>query len=222
MSKQPLFVAMVALVLGTGFCPSACGEDIIDVIRRSQQQRLDALKPAQDAERTQIVRMTFEKLAQAVQSDVAIEFRVISGSPLAETLHGNIIIANESLADLPEGERIFIIAHEIGHVIQRHWAQMGRVYQRWIPGEVTQDKTDPVAGLLGRDASALAHRQEYTADAFALRVLTKLGWPPDVGFSTLRQGMKFDTPTHPGTRKRIASLRAVQAGTVLPDSEEAE
>ena len=130
---------------------------------------------------------------------------------------------NESLADLPEGERIFIMAHEIGHVVAGHWEQMGRVYRRWIPGEVTQDKTDPVAGLLGRDASGLAHRHEYAADAFAHQALVKLGWPSEVAFAAfVRQGMQHDTATHPGTRKRIASLRAAQAGVRPPSGEEAE
>lgn len=203
-------------VLGMALVGPAHSEDIIDVLRRSQDQRLDALKPAQDAQRAQTVRATFEKLLQALKPDITVELRVVSGSTIAETLHGAIIVANESLADMPEGERAFIIAHELGHVSQGHWAQMGRVYQRWVPGEVTQDKTDPIAGPLGRDASELAHRQEYAADVFGLQALTKLGWSVDVVLSAfLRQGVQHDTATHPGTRRRIAALRAAEAATAL-------
>ncbi|MFZ2650784.1 MAG: M48 family metalloprotease [Burkholderiaceae bacterium] len=210
-------------VLGMALVGPAHSEDIIDVLRRSQQQRLEALKPVQDGERAQTVRATFEKLFQALKPAAEVELRVVSSGTYAETLHGRVIVANESLADLPEGERTFIIAHEIGHVVSGHWGQMGRVYQRWVPGEVTKEKTDPVAGLLGRDASGLAHRHEYAADAFALQALAKLGWPPEVAFSAfLRQGMQHDTATHPGTRKRVASLRAAQAGAAPLDSEEAE
>jgi hypothetical protein len=203
-------------VLGVALVGPAHSENIIDVLRRSQHQRLDTLKPAQDAQRAQAVRATFDKLFQVLKPDVAVEFRVVSGPIIAETLHGDIIVANESLADLPEGERAFILAHELGHVSEGHWAQLGRVYLRWVPGEVTQDRTDPVAGALGRDASALAHRHEYAADAFALHTLAGFGWSVDVALAAfLRQGLQFDTPTHPGTRKRIASLRAAQAGTKL-------
>lgn len=210
-------------VLGMALVGPAQSEDIIDVLRRSQQQRLESLVPAPDSERAQAVRATFEKLVRALNIDVPAELRVVSSGSYAETLHGNIVIASESLADLPEGERSFIMAHELGHVVSGHWAQMGRVYQRWVPGAVTQDKTDPVAGLLGRDASGLAHRHEYAADVFALQALAKLGWPADVAFSAfMRQGMQFDTATHPGTRKRIGSLRAVQAGVTSPSAEEAE
>lgn len=210
-------------VLGLALTGPVYGGDIIDVLRRSQQQRLDSLTPAQDGERAQKVRATFEKLFQALKPDVAIELRVVSSGTYAETLHGKIVVANGSLADLPEGERAFIIAHEMAHVLSGHWAQMGRLYQRWIPGTVTQDKTDPVAGLLGRDASALAHRHEYAADAFALQTLATLGLPPEVAFSAfLRQGMQHDTATHPGTRKRLASLRAAQAGAAPQAGAEAE
>jgi Zn-dependent peptidase ImmA (M78 family) len=64
----------------------------------------------------------------------------------AETLHGHII-ANESLADLPEGERIFILAHEIGHVVSDHRHRWGGT--ALDSSEVTPARTDPVAESLG-------------------------------------------------------------------------
>ena len=200
---------LVVTILGLGAMTAAAGEDIVDVLRRSQQQRLDALKPAVDGPRAQAVRRSFEVLAKTLAPLPAIDLHVISGPVLAETLHGHIIVANESLADLPEGERLFVLAHEIGHVKQQHWLQMGLVYKRWVPAEVTPEKTDPVAASLGREASVLAHRHEFEADAFALQTLLGLGLSSDVAFSSLRlMGLQQDSATHPGTRKRLASLRA--------------
>lgn len=196
-------------ILGLALAAPARGEDIIEVLNRSQQQRLDAMKRAPSGDRAQIVRTSFEKLRQTLKLEVEVDLIVIAGPTTAETLHGHTIVANESLAELPEGERIFILAHELGHVANDHWRQMGGLYRRWIPGEVTPSQTDPVAGLLGRDASGLAHRQEFEADAFGLQALRKLGFGPDVAISAfMRQGMQQDTATHPGTRKRLASLRA--------------
>lgn len=202
---------LMVTILSLGVMTATAAEDIVDVLRRSQQQRLDALKPAVDGPRAQAVRRSFETLARKLAPLPPIDLHVITGSVLAETLHGHIIVANESLADLPEGERLFVLAHEIGHVKQQHWLQMGRVYQRWVPGEVTPDKTDPVAVPLGREASAVAHRQEFEADFYALQALRDLGLAPDVAFSSLRlMGLQQDTATHPGTRKRLASLRMAQ------------
>lgn len=197
-------------VLVLALVDSARAEDIVDVLRRSQQLRLEA-QPAADpaGPRTQTVRRSFAALVAAQPGLPPVDIRVISGPVIAETLHGHIVLANESLADLPEGERLFVLAHELGHVAQQHWLQMALVYQKWVPGEVTPEHTDAVAGRLGRDASVLAHRQEFEADAFALQLLRRAGHDPAVAFSAfMHLGMTQDTATHPGTRKRLASLRA--------------
>ena len=200
-------------LLGLALAGPARGEDIVDVLRRSQQQRLDAMAPAPDGPRADAVRASFEQLRRALPSELPVDLRVIRGDTLAETMHGHIIVANESLADLPEGARLFVLAHELGHVASRHWLQMGMVYRRWVPGEVTPQATDPVAGMLGREASGLSHRQEFEADAYAAQVLRPLGRPPHDAIAIFTQtGVQRDTATHPGTRKRLASLRATQGG----------
>lgn len=200
---------LAVTLLGLSLAAAARGEDIVDVLRRSQQQRLDSLVAAPDGPRARTVQHSFESLRAQLVPLPPIDFHVIRGPVIAETMHGHIIVANESLADLPEGERMFILAHEIGHVARRHWLQLGMVYKRWVPGEVTPAETDAVAAPLGREASGTAHRQEFEADAYALQALHKLGIPSDVAFSSLRMmGMQQDTATHPATRKRLASLRS--------------
>lgn len=199
--------------LGAALAQPAAAEDIVDVLRRSQQMRLEAMPLAADGPRAQAIRRSFEQLRAALPDDVAAELRVVSAGTVAETLHGRIVVAHESLADLPEGARLFVLAHELGHVASNHWQQMGAVYRHWIPGEVKPETTNPVAGPLGREASATSHRQEYEADAYALQVLRRLGRSPQDAFAAfMQQGMLQDTATHPGTRKRVASLRAAMAG----------
>lgn len=200
--------SMVWLVFVLAAAP-AWSEDIGEVLERSQRVRLESL-PAADAEseRTLVVRRSFDKVVRAAALRDPVELRVISGSTVAETLQGCVVVANESLADLSEGERVFILAHELGHVAMNHWAQLGELYKRYIPGVVTQDKTDPVAGPLGREASGLSHRHELDADAFSLHTLRALGHSEEDAFSAFKRlGLTRDTPTHPGTRKRMASLR---------------
>lgn len=209
--------------LGVALAGPARSEDISDVLRRSQQLRLDAMTQSSDAAKAKTIRDSFDSLRQALGPKLQVELRIISGGTYAETLHGNIVIANETMADLPEGERLFILAHELGHVTAGHWAQMNQLYKRWIPGEVKPELTNPVSGLLGRDASGLAHQHEYSADVFALRLLRDMGWAESHAYSAfLRQGMQHDTATHPGTRKRVASLRAAQAQGIAPSGVNAE
>lgn len=200
---------MWAAVLGLGFASAARSEDIVDVLRRSQQQRLEALAPAPvDGARAEVVRRSFAALLSVQPELPAIELRVIRGPLLAETVHGHIVLANETLADLPEDERLFVLAHELGHVARGHWLQMALLFQKWVPGEVTPEHTDAVAGLLGRDASGLAHQHEFEADAYALEVLQRLGLGAQTAVSLFRRlGSLPDTATHPSTRKRVALLR---------------
>jgi Zn-dependent protease with chaperone function len=194
--------------------PFARGEEgIVAVLARSQLARLDATAAADPAgARAQTVRHSFDDLVRALAIQPPAELRVIRGETLAESLQGHIVLANERLAELNEGERLFILAHELGHIALHHWAQTEQLYLKWVPGAVTPQQTEPVAAMLGRDASGQAHRHELEADAFALHALRALGRDTHDAFSVfMHLGVTRDTATHPGTRKRLASLRAAEA-----------
>ncbi len=203
--------SLLWVLLTLAAAPAWC-EDIVDVLERSHRTRLEAFTLADaQSERAQRVRTSFERLVRASSLREPVELRVIRGETVAEALLGRVVVANESLADLTEGERVFILAHELGHVALGHWSQLGEVYKRHIPGAVTPATTDPVAGALGRDASGLSHRHELDADAFSVHTLRAMGHSDDDAFSAFkRMGLTRDTPTHPGTRKRMASLRDLQ------------
>jgi len=211
-------LACGAVFAGLASAPAWCHEDIVDVLRRSQDQRLQA-QPLADADsgRAATVQRSFQALLQALPSAPSVELRVTRGAVLAETLHGHIIVAHETLAEMPETARLFILAHELGHVAMQHWLRTALLYQKWVPGAVTPVLTEPVAAPLGREASALAHEQEFTADAFAAKLLQALGRSDDDLFAVFRHlGAVHDTATHPGTRKRIASLRAQALSSPTP------
>lgn len=206
-----LFMAILGFCLSLG----VHAQGIEAVLRQSQMHRLDALPLAVPGQRAGTVQRSFEQLCRALDLQIDPQLRVVTGPVVAEAVLGHVVLANESLADAPEGARLFILAHEIGHLVAGDWLAMNRVYLRWIPGEVTPDRTDPVAADLGREASALAHRQELAADAYALRALHLLGWStPDAIAALMAMGQAYthDTATHPSTRRRLANLR-MQAPT---------
>jgi Zn-dependent protease with chaperone function len=191
----------------------AGAESIVEVLHRSQQQRIE-VTPLADAagSRAETVRRSFVVVSNAIAHLPAVELRVVQGALGAETMHGRVVMASEALADLSEGERQFVLAHELGHVMQQHWGQVNALYQKWVPGDVRPQTTDPVAAPLAREASQQSHRHEHEADAFALRVLRSLGHDPNVAVAVfMRQGVTHDTATHPGTRKRLAWLRTALA-----------
>ncbi|GAP35510.1 hypothetical protein ISF6_1283 [Piscinibacter sakaiensis] len=208
----------VVLVLAAGWGGSvpAAAEGIVDVLQRSQQQRLDWLtrREAPDPVASARIQASFDAVLAAAPTPVPARLRVVHGGEvLAETVLGQVIVADATLAALPEGERCFVLAHELGHVALAHWARMGELYAAHLPGEVMRFRTEAVAGLLGADASGLAHRQEHEADAYGLALLRRLGHGPQDALALfMRLGARPDTPTHPATRKRVARLRAVDGG----------
>jgi len=206
---------LIWFVLALGSSP-AWAEDIVEVLDRSQRQRLESLPLADAAgERANKVRSSFERVVQAADFRESVELRIITGAITAETLRGRVIVANESLAELSEGERCFILAHELGHVAMHHWKQVGVLYKKYIPAAVTKEVTDPVAAPLGRDASGQSHGHELDADAFSVRLLARMGHSDEAAYSAFkRMGLTRDTPTHPGTRKRMAALRELAGAPV--------
>ena len=192
---------------------SARADDIVDVLERSQRSRLEQRVAAADGERTRRVRATFDRLlAQAQMAPASVELRVMQGGVQAEAMLGRLLVVGDAVGDLPEGERLLLLAHELSHLSLGHWQALCAVYRKHVPGDVRPDTTDPVAADLGRDAHELSHRQEYEADAHGFALARPLGATLDDALSLLmRQPMLGDSATHPATRRRIAQFRMLQA-----------
>ena len=205
---------MLGAVLGlVAVVSSARADDIVDVLERSQRLRLEQRVAAPDGERTQRVRATFDRLLiQARIAPHSIELRVMQGGVQAEAMLGRLLVVGEAVGDLPEGERLLLLAHELSHLTLGHWQALCAVYRKHVPGEVRPDTTDPVADALAHDAHDVSHRHEYEADAHGFALARQLGTTLDNALSLLmRQPMLSDSVTHPATRRRIAQFRMLQA-----------
>ena len=201
----------VVWLLLAAFVGKVWSEDIGQVLERSQNSRLASL-PAIDALGKEALPLhdAFERLQQSVPAAANAQLRVVSAGAVAETLDSRVIVMNVSLGELPEICRLFLIAHELGHVVQGHWAQRIALYRRFIPGEVVQAQTDAVADELGAEASMQSRQQEYEADAYAMRILLDMGYSRDelleMFFHLGRHGA---SATHPSTGQRLAQLRQI-------------
>jgi hypothetical protein len=206
-----IFGAVLGLMAAVS---SVRADDIVGVLERSQRLRLEQRVAASpDGERTLRVRASFDRLlAQGRTAPQSIELRVMQGGVQAEAMLGRLLVVGEAVGDLPEGERMMLLAHEISHLTLGHWQALCTLYRKHVPGEVRPDTTDPVAGALGHDGRELSHRHEYEADAHGYALAHPLGTSLDDALSLLmRQPMLGDTATHPATRRRIAQFRMLQA-----------
>lgn len=201
-------------MLVAGLCSSsAWGEGILDVLARSHQLRLESMpESSEDGAARRTLGHDFRRLRAVMGIDASdVELRVVASGTIAETIQGRVVVVHEAVADWEPGERLFVLAHEMGHVAQRHWQQLAGVYQRHIPAEVTPDTTGRVAAFLGREASAAAHRHEFEADAYALSAVRLLGFGSQDAVSVFRRlGGTGDTATHPAVRRRVAQIHAIE------------
>ena len=131
----------LAAVIGAlaALTPVTHAETIGEVLHRSHQMRLQELTDvSHDSAAARQLHVHFERLVAFAGLDAPVELRVVRGGTVAETLHGYVIVVHEELASRPEGEQLFVIAHELGHVAQSHWTRIGRLYEKWVPGVVAQ------------------------------------------------------------------------------------
>ncbi|HET7524654.1 MAG TPA: hypothetical protein VFK10_01815 [Burkholderiaceae bacterium] len=203
----------VGAFLGLMALSSARADDIVSVLERSQRLRLEQRVTAPEGERTQRVRASFDRLlVQARVAPQSLELRVMQGGVQAEAMLGRVLVVGEAVGDLPEGERLLLLAHELSHLTLGHWQALCALYRKHVPGDVRPDTTDPVADVLGQDAHELSYRHEYEADANAFVMARPLGATLEDALSLLmRQPMLSDSATHPATRRRIAQFRMLQA-----------
>lgn len=202
-------------ILLLGVClHAAAAEGIEQVLDRSQKMRLSQ-RPAGEAASaaTQRVRQSLQRLTALAGKEMpAVELVLVGGDLFAEALLDRPGVAvSQAVGDLPEGERLLLLAHELGHVRLAHARALKSLYRTHIPGEVRPETTDGASAALGREAHRLSHRHEHEADAYGYTLVRTLGFGLDNAFALLtRQGMQHDSATHPGTRRRIAQLRMLE------------
>ena len=106
--------AWLSLLLGLLVSAPAWCQEIVAVLERSQTMRLASMSlAATESPRAVVVRTSFEQLVQRVATDRDMEVRVVTGPIVAECLLGRTIVANESLAEVPEPVRLFLLAQTV-------------------------------------------------------------------------------------------------------------
>ena len=188
-------------------------EGIVEVLQRSQQARLVQRGPAADpqGEAAQRVRASLDRLVSLLPAGTTVDLALVGGDLFAEANFGHQrVAASQAVGELPEGERLLMLAHELGHLQLGHWGALSGLYLGLIPGEVRPETTEPVAAQLSAQAHVLSHRQEFEADAFGYSLVRQLGFGVDNAVALLtRHGMQPDNATHPGTRRRLAQIRTL-------------
>jgi hypothetical protein len=207
----------LSMVLMGVFMHAAAAEGIEAVLERSQQVRVARRPGSPQSPAAQRVRDSLQRLLALPGTPDAVsapvELVLVGGELFAEALLDRPGLAvSEAVGDLPEGQRLLLLAHELGHVRLAHARALKALYRQHIPGEVRPETTDAAAAALGAQAHELSHRHELEADAYGYTLVRGLGFGLEDAFGLLtQQGVQHDSATHPGTRRRLAQFRSLES-----------
>jgi Zn-dependent protease with chaperone function len=132
---------------------------------------------------------------------------------------GDIILLDPLVAQLDDAEINAVLAHEVGHLVERHAlrmlvqsAAMSIALAAWF-GDVSSAAVG-VSGVLLQ--SGYSRQAEFEADAYAARLLLRCCQSAEALVSSLDKIERRTRPasdlldSHPDTRERIAAIRALK------------
>jgi len=191
----------IAIALGTSACANPPeGSDRAKVAGCSAMW-------ADNPQRQQI-ETDIADFVQAVPAAADVRFEVQDCLMDGQLYNGKTIVLSARLARLPQPQRFFIIAHEYGHYQLDHQTVMGSLLTR-----IAGHRRDDTASSPG--VTELAHRSEFEADAYAVRLMHLHGMDPEDAaqlFDSLGTGK--DNATHPAFGRRAHAIREVRASLV--------
>jgi Zn-dependent protease with chaperone function len=164
--------------------------------------------PAANPYRRQIEALVATMQARA-EVPAGTRFEVLDCDADGFVYRGQTVVLSDRLVRLNDAQRFFIVAHELGHVVLGHHADMAR----FVAGLVG-DQTDETAALARVQANlrTISHQHENAADAFAVRTMLAAGYDPE---QAARLFDSIDDPTgnstHPSARARAAAIRRTAA-----------
>lgn len=185
-------------------------------------------QPAGDPELATLVSGLCQRLAVKI-GDRQRTFRcevIHDASPNALALPGGYVFINDSLIEFcgrRPTELVFVVAHEMAHVIRRHaWDRMLNDAMMRVVSNLG-GRAGALGGWLrtsgiGLLQSAHSRDRELEADELALRLMVAAGYPPDGAIALLQQIDRLGREpgvvsqyfsSHPPASERIANLQRI-------------
>lgn len=124
---------------------------------------------------------------------------------------------------MPEDELAFVMAHEVGHVVESHGSEQQKkslpyILGALLLGRVSGNRTIGTAAQVGAAAKMASYSRddEYEADKVGLKAMMRAGYDPDGAVRMLerlaalggsRSGIANWFATHPGGEARVQAVK---------------
>lgn len=184
--------------------------DVVQALERGQRVQLERCEQLdRDSHEAQVLQAALTKVLQADANAPPVALRVARCDAFVQVLAGDIVVHPE-VATWDEGERLFVLAHELGHIRQAHWQQLTQVLRDTVPVTSTDEQATRLMRHSAPRLQGLLHAFEYDADAYAARLLRAMGRDAqaEAKRAISRQPSVADAPTHPSAPQRLARLAA--------------
>jgi len=210
---------MIRLLLGICVCTwswTALAMDIGDGIRTGDRVRLEKATPSADAEAVRIITESFQAALAARGPGIPVTLHITHDGLGGEAALGNVVLVNDALAALPEDERVFEIAHELGHIDLGHFERMIALFQQYVGDSKDDHFIARTLNAHADDLSPALQALEYEADAYGQALVSKVPGALDGGMHTFQRNVfRRGDFSHPSSRERLLKL---EAGFAAPAS----
>jgi hypothetical protein len=158
-----------------------------------------------DSEKAMLLQSEFAQLLQAMQLRTPIKLMVVREVEVAKAYPGRVIAVHEDVGTLSQSQRVFVLTHELAHVLQDHFT----AYYSFLDAQshTEQDEFTGEEAAVLRGFQTVSHNAEFSADDFAKKVVLALGLSIDDAIGLLRSYRDAEASlTHPAPAARVARL----------------
>jgi len=207
---------LLLVTCGAAFCLAAAATEIGEGIRTGQRVLLEKTQDSDNAEAVQIITASFEHLLAVRGAGQPVTLRVTRDSVSGEAMLGAVVMVDESIAALPEDERLFQIAHELGHIELAHLERQIAIYRQYVGASVDDVYIARTLNAHALEFSPALQALELEADAYGQRLLLRVPDAEQGGIHTFeRNGYVRADFSHPSSHERL--LRLLTLLPVPPD-----
>ncbi len=183
--------------------------DELQYTYRTVQKGLVQVSALED-HRAALLHADYKELQEAAGvTDVKL---LVTPDLLAQAFPTRVIAVGLEVAQLPRSQRLFVLAHELAHVVNNDFES----FFTWAREAdqtfalVSPDLKDQASEHVNDKLQKLSHQLEFAADKYAYHMLNRIGLDPLAGAQALLiYGPRPESVVHPATEARFLNIKSL-------------